>query len=95
MDLPAEPVCWAAIDLGVAPDRSNTIIDVAAVEEFGVKSDGHAQAQSAATLRRLASSIAAGELMIPVAATYPLAQVREAYRDLVKRHTHGKIVLIP
>ncbi|GAB22579.1 putative oxidoreductase [Gordonia polyisoprenivorans NBRC 16320 = JCM 10675] len=84
-----------AIELGVAPDRINTIIDFAAVEEFGVKSDGQAQAQNGATLGRLASSIATGELVIPVAATYPLTQVREAYRELAKRHTHGKIVLIP
>ncbi|WP_096357215.1 zinc-binding dehydrogenase [Mucilaginibacter gotjawali] len=30
-----------------------------------------------------------------MAKTYPLAQVREAYRDLEQRHTRGKIVLIP
>ena len=39
--------------------------------------------------------IADGRLEIPIAKTYPLAEVREAYRDLEQRHTLGKIVLIP
>ncbi|MFD0661975.1 hypothetical protein [Thermocatellispora tengchongensis] len=30
-----------------------------------------------------------------MAAVYPPAQVREAYRELERRHTRGKIVLRP
>jgi len=32
---------------------------------------------------------------VPIAATYPLEQVREAYGVLERRHTRGKIVLVP
>jgi NADPH:quinone reductase-like Zn-dependent oxidoreductase len=32
---------------------------------------------------------------IPIAKVYPLAEVREAYRELERRHTRGKIVLRP
>ncbi|MDQ2888644.1 MAG: zinc-binding dehydrogenase [Chloroflexota bacterium] len=32
---------------------------------------------------------------MPLARVYPLAAVREAYRDLEQRHTLGKIVLVP
>ena len=39
--------------------------------------------------------IDAGELEIPIAATFPLAQVRDAFRLLASGHTHGKIVLLP
>jgi NADPH:quinone reductase len=39
--------------------------------------------------------IAVGELEVPIAATYPLDQVQAAYTELEKRHTRGKIVLIP
>ena len=42
-------------------------------------------------LTRLAAS---GELEIPIAATFPLDEVRAAYRQLADRHTHGKIVLL-
>jgi NADPH:quinone reductase-like Zn-dependent oxidoreductase len=39
--------------------------------------------------------IDSGRLDLPIARTYPLADVREAYRELEQRHTLGKIVLIP
>jgi len=84
-----------AIDLGVATDRINTIIDRAAAARTGVKTDGSIESSSADVLGELAKLVAAGDLEVPIAATYPLAEVRAAYRELVQRHTRGKIVLIP
>jgi NADPH:quinone reductase-like Zn-dependent oxidoreductase len=84
-----------ALELGVAPDRINTIADFAAVEKHGVKSEGNAVGASASTLAELAALIDAGELDVPIAATYPLDQVRDAYRELADNHTRGKIVLRP
>jgi NADPH:quinone reductase-like Zn-dependent oxidoreductase len=84
-----------AIGLGVPPNRINTIIDQAAAQEYGAKTDGSAAAANADVLTELASLIAAGRLEIPIAKTYPLAEVREAYRYLEQRHTLGKIVLEP
>ena len=49
----------------------------------------------AEVLAELAELIDAGRLEVPIARTYPLAEVREAYRELERRHTLGKIVLIP
>jgi NADPH:quinone reductase-like Zn-dependent oxidoreductase len=46
-------------------------------------------------LAELAGLIAAGELEVPIAATFPLSQVREAYQRLAEGHLRGKIVLIP
>jgi NADPH:quinone reductase-like Zn-dependent oxidoreductase len=46
-------------------------------------------------LAELAELIAAGELEIPVAAVFPLSQVREAYARLAEGHLRGKIVLVP
>ncbi len=84
-----------AIGLGVPPDRIDTIIDHAAAERYGTKTDGSADAPSREVLAELAGLIAGGRLEIPVAKTYPLTQVREAFWDLEKRHTLGKIVLEP
>jgi len=84
-----------ALDLGVAPDRIDTIANFEAVEKFGVKADGNAAGASTANLADLAQLIAAGEVEVPIAATYPLDQVQDAYRELAGGHTHGKIVLIP
>ena len=84
-----------ALSLGVAPKRINTIIDFAAVAEHGVLTVGNAQGSSADVLAELAQLIAAGELELPVAATFPLEDVQAAYAQLEQRHTRGKIVLIP
>ena len=81
--------------LGVAPERINTIVDFAAVATHGVKGEGSAAGASAGTLAALAALIAAGELDVPIAATYPLDRVRDAFRELADGHTRGKIVLIP
>jgi NADPH:quinone reductase-like Zn-dependent oxidoreductase len=84
-----------ALELGVAPDRIDTIADFAAIAAHGVKGDGNAAGASAPTLADLAGLIAAGDLEVPIAAAYPLDQVREAYIELERGHTRGKIVLIP
>jgi NADPH:quinone reductase-like Zn-dependent oxidoreductase len=84
-----------ALDLGVARTRIDTIIDFAAAAKHQVKSEGNHEAANAEVLAELAGLIAAGRLEIPIAASYPLAEVRDAYRELERRHTRGKIVLIP
>ncbi len=84
-----------ALDLGVAPDRIDTIADFAAIGRYGVKGDGNAAGASAAVLAELAALIADGELGIPIAGTFPLAEVRDAYRRLAQGHVQGKIVLLP
>jgi NADPH:quinone reductase-like Zn-dependent oxidoreductase len=85
----------AVTELGVEPQRVDTIIDFAAIEKFGVKFEGNADAADAAVLAELAGLVAAGELEIPVAEVYPLDDVKDAYRTLEQRHTRGKIVLRP
>ena len=84
-----------ALELGVAPSRIDTIVNFGAVSQYGVKAEGSAAGASAAVLAELAGLIAAGRLEIPIAATFPLAEVREAYRRLAQGHIHGKIVLMP
>ena len=83
-----------ALDLGVDPSRVDTIANFEAIEKFGVKGDGNAVGASAQVLAELAGLIAAGELEVPIAATYPLDQVQDAYRRLAQGHLLGKIVLI-
>jgi NADPH:quinone reductase-like Zn-dependent oxidoreductase len=85
-----------ALALGVAPGRIDTIADFAAAAKYGVKTDGGTAAgPGAEVLAELARLIAAGHLEVPIANVYPLAQVREAYTELERRHTRGKIVLMP
>jgi NADPH:quinone reductase-like Zn-dependent oxidoreductase len=82
-------------ELQVSPERVDTIVRIDAVAKYGVKSEGNAAGASAAVLAELAGLAASKELEIPLAQTYPLREVRAAYRQLAKGHTRGKIVLIP
>ena len=85
-----------AIELGVAPDRVNTIIDFeAAGRHEGVRTSGTYDVASAEALADVAALVAAGDLEVEIARTYPLERVRDAYAELGERHTRGKIVLVP
>jgi len=84
-----------AVDLGVAPDRIDTIISREKALEVGAKVEGSGDASTTAVLSEMAELVASGQIEIPIAATYPLEKVRDAFAELEERHTHGKIVLIP
>ena len=83
-----------AVELGVQPDRVNTLIDFAAVAKHGVKAQGSDAASRPAVLAELAALVAAGRLEVPVQA-FPLDRIAEAYELLERRHTLGKIVVTP
>jgi NADPH:quinone reductase-like Zn-dependent oxidoreductase len=83
-----------ALSLGVAPGRVDTIADFAAAR-LGVKLDGNAAGARAAVLAELAGLIAEGKLEVPIARTFPLERVRDAFGELEQGHTRGKIVLVP
>jgi NADPH:quinone reductase-like Zn-dependent oxidoreductase len=84
-----------AVGLGVPRERIDTITDFAAAQKYGVNTDGNAKAATAEVLTQLAELIETGRIEIPIAKVYRLADVQNAYRDLERRHTLGKIVLVP
>jgi NADPH:quinone reductase-like Zn-dependent oxidoreductase len=84
-----------AVDLGVRPGRIDTIISREKAAEVGAKVEGSSAASTTEVLSEMAGLVAAGQIEIPIAATYPLGDVRDAFARLEKRHTHGKIVLVP
>ncbi len=84
-----------AFELGVEPSRIDTIANREAIAKYGVKGDGNAAGASASVLAELAGLIAAGQLEVPVLATFPLDEVRDAYHRLEEGHILGKIVLLP
>jgi NADPH:quinone reductase-like Zn-dependent oxidoreductase len=84
-----------ALELGVEPSRIDTIANFEAVARYGVKGDGSAAGSSASVLAELVGLIADGQLEVPIAATFPLDRVQDAYRRLEEGHILGKIVLLP
>ncbi len=85
----------AVDELGVAPERVDTIIDWGAAEKYGAKMDASTVGASPEVLAELAGLIDRGELEVPIAGMFALDDVREAYRELERRHTRGKLVLVP
>jgi len=81
----------AALALGVRPERISAIA-AGPNPPGGVRAAGARDAPSDA-LARITSAIAAGSLIVPIAATFPLEQIREAVVLQRGGHVHGKIVV--
>ncbi len=84
-----------AVELGIDPSRIETIISREKAKEIGAKNEGSGDASTTEVLSEIAELVASEQIEIPIAATYPLERVRDAFAELEERHTHGKIVLIP
>jgi NADPH:quinone reductase-like Zn-dependent oxidoreductase len=82
------------IDLGIAVERINTIADFEAIERLGVRGQGTHAIATAERLGEVVGLVADGRLEVPIARTFPLSDVADAYRELANRTTHGKIVLL-
>ena len=76
-------------------ERINTIVDFEAVQRTASNRGARTTSARPSGSREVAALVADGSIEIPIAATYPLEHVRDAYRELAARHSHGKIVLLP
>ncbi len=92
IDSAGQETVEAGLELGVAPGRINTVAYSAGVELYGIQAVGGG-GKTAASLAELAELVASGEVVMPIAAAYPLAEVRAAYERLESRHLLGKVVL--
>ncbi|MER7204380.1 zinc-binding dehydrogenase [Streptomyces sp. CB01635] len=84
-----------AVELGVRPERINTIRDRHAAARVGARAYGAGSAACVVVLGELARLAACGELEVPIDRTYPLERVRDAFSELERGHTHGRIVRRP
>ncbi len=78
-----------AVDLGVPPERVNTIISFAKAAEVGAKTEGSGEASTPAVLQEIADLIVSGALDFDVAATYPLDRVVDAF-DRTRATAHPR-----
>jgi NADPH:quinone reductase-like Zn-dependent oxidoreductase len=87
-DLYGSETVEAARQLGV-PD---TRISVIATQIAGVRGVSGIDA-APGTLEDIAELVATGKLQVPIAATYPIEQIRAAAEFQSSRHAHGKVVV--
>ena len=80
-----------ALALGVPPERISTIA-AGPNPPGGVRPVGAIDARPDA-LERITDAILAGELTVPVAAVFPVEQIRDAVTVQAGRRVHGKVVV--
>lgn len=82
------------VALGVPVDRMVAIAAYAAVDELRVHNVERA-ARTSENLAALADRVAAGRIVLPIAASYPLSEVVAAFTAVETAHAPGKIVVTP
>jgi len=90
-DLFGTETAEAALALGVPPERISTIA-AGPNPPGGVRATGGIDASPDA-LERITDAILAGKITVPIAATFPVEQIRDAVTLQAGRHAHGKIVI--
>ena len=90
-DLFGTETAEAALALGVTPERISTVA-AGPNPPGGVRPTGGADAKPDA-LERITDAIQAGTITVPIAAVYPVEQIRDAVALHAGRHVHGKIVV--
>jgi NADPH:quinone reductase-like Zn-dependent oxidoreductase len=91
VDLFGTETAETALALGVPPERISTIA-AGPNPPDGVRATwGNIAGPSA--LERVTDAILAGEVSVPIAATFSIEQIRDAVALQAGRHVHGKIVV--
>ena len=80
-----------ALTLGVLPERVSTIA-AGPNPPGGARPTGGSNA-APDSLNRIADAIAAGKITVPIAAAYPIEQIRDAVTLQASRRVHGKVVV--
>ncbi|WP_433380001.1 NADP-dependent oxidoreductase [Actinoplanes sp. CA-142083] len=88
IDLFGTETVHAARELGVPDERITTI----AARIDGITSANGANAAPGA-IEEIARLVAAGQLRVPIAATFPVEQISAAVQLQAGRHVHGKVVI--
>jgi NADPH:quinone reductase-like Zn-dependent oxidoreductase len=88
LDLFGTETAHVARDLGVADARITTI----AAQIDGITPANGANVAPGA-LEEIARLVAAGEIRVPIAASFPVEQIRDAVELQAGRHVHGKVVI--
>ncbi len=85
----------ALVELAGGPEHVVTIADYAGAEQTGVRfSGGMGTERAVHALREIGTLIESGRFSLPVAQTFPLAQIAEAHRLSETGHVRGKLVLL-
>ena len=95
LDVAGSGVLAALIELAGGAEHVVTVADFGGAQEHGVKfSSGDVDGRAVHALGEIGALIESGRFSLPVAQTFPLAEVAEAHRVSEQGHVRGKLVLL-
>jgi NADPH:quinone reductase-like Zn-dependent oxidoreductase len=82
------------IELAGGPEHVVTVADFGGAQEHGVRFSSGDAGRAVHALGEIGELIESGRFWLPVARTFPLAEVAEAHRVSEQGHVRGKLVLV-
>ena len=94
LDVAGSGVLPELIELAGGPGHVVTLADFAGAREHGVTFSSGDAGRAVHALAQIGELIESGRFSLPVAQTFPLAEVAEAHRVSEQGHARGKLVLL-
>jgi NADPH:quinone reductase-like Zn-dependent oxidoreductase len=94
LDVAGSGVLPELIELAGGPERVVTIADFTGAREHGVRFSSGDAGRALHVLAEIGELIESGRFSVPVAQTFPLAEIADAHRLGEDGHARGKIVLV-
>jgi NADPH:quinone reductase-like Zn-dependent oxidoreductase len=95
LDVAGSGVLPKLIDLAGGPEHVVTVADFAGAQEYGVRFSSGESGRALYALAGIGELVESGRFSLPVAQTFPLAEVAAAQRVSADGHVRGKLVLLP
>jgi NADPH:quinone reductase-like Zn-dependent oxidoreductase len=94
LDVAGSGVLPELIELAGGPERVVTIADFGGAREHGVRFSSGDTGRAVHVLAEIGELIESGRFSLPVAQTFPLAEIARAHRVSEDGHVRGKLVLV-
>jgi NADPH:quinone reductase-like Zn-dependent oxidoreductase len=94
LDVAGSGVLPELIELAGGPEHVVTIADFGGAQQHGVRFSSGDAGRAVHALAEIGELIESGRFSLPVAQTFPLAEIAEAHRVSEDGHVRGKLVLL-
>jgi NADPH:quinone reductase-like Zn-dependent oxidoreductase len=94
LDVAGSGILPELIELAGGPEHVVTIADFAGAQRYGVRFSSGDAGRAIHALSEIGELIESGRFSLPIAQTFPLADIAEAHRVSENGHLRGKLVLL-
>ena len=94
LDVAGSGVLPELIELAGGPEHVVTIADFGGAREYGVRFSSGDSGRAVHVLAEIGELVESGRFSLPVAQTFPLAEIAQAHRVSEDGHVRGKLVLL-